>query len=99
MTEDRRISAELTACDFWNGLGHLPPHMHDAVIAYFVERQRPGDFLSAVLQNDLAGAIVRADEVNFARLREWARFLHNFTPPGSCGSRENFDAWLKGPAA
>lgn len=53
----------------------------------------PGDFLSAVIRNDLKGACFYADDVNRHRLFEIVRWWYN-EPPSACwGSVEKFEAW------
>jgi hypothetical protein len=72
----------------------VPAHMWDAVTGYYLHRYQPGSFLTALLSNDLMGAMGRADEENAARIKDWCTFLYNFTPAGSHGSPERVRAWL-----
>jgi hypothetical protein len=73
----------------------LPMHMRTGVQLYLEQGIEPGSFLRAVLENDLAGAARRADEVNRKFLFEWAEFLHNELPANSWGSPEIVDRWLE----
>ena len=73
----------------------IPDHMHKAIRAYVLDGRRPGDFLQAVLQNNLMDAVTRADDENLPALRAWAMLLYNFTPEACWGSAERVDAWVK----
>lgn len=78
-------------------LSAIPEHMHEAVIDW-VERGEPhpsqlGSFFRAVLTNDLAGAVSRADHMNGVCLREWALLLYNDIPRACWGSEEKLIAW------
>lgn len=88
MTRDR-IAADLEA-----GLHHIPPHLREGLRAYFLDRLPTGDFLRAVLENDFAGAVLRADPITERWLPSIAKFLHNDTPPRSHGSPAAVAAWL-----
>jgi hypothetical protein len=62
----------------------------------YVERGiLPGDFLTALLCNDLVEAFWRADDNNTAAMRDWAFFLRYEMPSGSWGSHDNVQAWCK----
>lgn len=78
-----------------SGGRHLVPvHMWGAVERYFLHGYQPGDFLTAVLSNDLMEAFARADDENSAAMRQWAQFLYNYAPRGSYRSPENVRAWM-----
>jgi len=71
----------------------LPGHMRESTRAY-IETGRPvGDFLTAVLQNNLMEAFRRADDKNRAAMPEWVCFLHNEAPADCYGSRQAVKAW------
>lgn len=54
-----------------------------------------GDFLRAVLENNLMEAFGRADIFNRGRIFEICQFIYNELPSNSHGSKEKVDAWLK----
>jgi hypothetical protein len=54
----------------------------------------PGGFLTAVLENDLAGAISRADVENYVNLKNIVMYVWNFLPHNAWGSREKVQAYL-----
>lgn len=61
---------------------------------YVVDRTHPGDFLMAVLCNDLREAFGRADTRNIDRMFNIVQFCYNVLPAGSWGSPEKVQAWL-----
>jgi hypothetical protein len=71
------------------------PYMTDGLKLYVERGILPGDFLIALLSNDLLEAFRRADDNNTAAMRDWAAFLHNQLPRGCQGSREDVQAWCK----
>ena len=73
----------------------IPDYMVDGIYNYVEHGIAPGDFLLAVLRNDLFGAVGSADRVNAKRLKEWAIFL-NWCVPSKCwGSTESITNWIK----
>jgi hypothetical protein len=73
----------------------IPEYMHHGIVAYILFGDRPGDFLSAVISNDLIGAIKGADAVNAGKLPEYVRFFYNDTPGECWGSEELMEEWIK----
>ena len=51
----------------------------------------PGNFLTALLSNDLLEALGFADLTNRACIYEWAMWIYNHWPAGAKGSREIVD--------
>lgn len=78
------------------GLETVPVHLRGGLKRYLADRVRPGHFLCALLCNDLADAVLRADPDSLAGLRDLLLFLHNWAPGPAHGSPEKFDAWLAG---
>lgn len=76
-----------------NGYDLLPQHMCDEMQRYIDHGIMPGSFLTAVLSNDLMGALGRADEINIHALPNYGRFLYNHAPCGCFGSAELVRAW------
>ena len=72
------------------------PALMRGLVGYLELRQEPGGFLRAVLENDLLTAVCKADSVSQEILLQLVRFVHNYFPHGSHGSKENVKAWLKG---
>ena len=77
----------------------IPQHMHGAITRYIVDGFPPGDFLEAVLCNDLKGAVERADAENLAALAQWVKWLYGEVPYVCWGSVENVRKWIEGKNA
>jgi hypothetical protein len=71
--------------------------MVEGLDRYINEHILPGDFLQAVIRNDLAQATGRADETNLRVLPAFVAFFYNEAPSGCWGSRQALQRWLKGP--
>lgn len=74
----------------------IPAHMHQGVRDYVFNRLEPGGFLTAVLENDLKGAVGRADNINRTHLAAWANFVVWALPSICHGSPEKVQAYLRG---
>jgi len=67
-----------------------------AGIMRFVEHGiKPGDFLTAVLENDLMEAMGRADEENRRDIFEICQFIHMDIPARCHGSPQQVYDWMK----
>jgi hypothetical protein len=77
---------------FWCG---IPERMRGGLARYLMHAIEPGQFLVAVLSNDLKGAVARGDDENQRLLPEYIRFLYNRTPSGASGSPEKVRDWLR----
>ncbi len=73
----------------------LPVHVRYGMKRYMEERKRPGDFLTAVIQNKLVDAFSKADDINVLRMHDFVTFLYWEAPSTSWGSEEVMDAWCK----
>lgn len=71
----------------------IPEHCREGLLRHFETGGLVGDFLTAVLSNDLMKAASKADDENRISLHRYARFLYNFAPPASYGSPEKVKAW------
>ena len=74
---------------------HIPSYMMEGLQRYIEDHVSPGKFLSAVIKNDLRGAIDMADDQNIQNLPAYVAFLYNHAPISCWGSEENFNKWLK----
>lgn len=62
----------------------------------YVNRGIPtGGFLYAVLTNDLFDAVVKADPMNRAALKDICTYVYNDLPQDCWGSRTNVAAWIE----
>jgi len=57
----------------------IPEKMRRAIIKYVVNRVEPGGFLRALICNDLAGAVLRADSEDLPLLRVYILWFYNTT--------------------
>lgn len=81
----------------WDELANwklVPEHLRPGLRAYAEHGQETGDFLSAVLRNDLAGAVFHADPVSLKALPEIVHFVNWHMPGGSYGDPESVKAWI-----
>lgn len=72
----------------------IPQHMHGHIVAYILHGRPTGDFLNALLSNDLRLAVAKGDEENRIALAQWVKFLHMEAPMRCWGSPENVAEWL-----
>lgn len=62
--------------------------------SYVQERIPVGNFLEAVLSNDLKGAVGTADNENLDALPAIVAYVRNHTPADCQGSPERYREWL-----
>ena len=74
---------------------YIPERMMPAIQRYIKDGEKPGDFLQAVICNDLFAAVGRADEENLTNLPAYIGYFYNEAPAGSWGSREKMEAWIE----
>jgi len=77
----------------------IPDYMQGGLIRYFNERIPTGDFLRAVLENDLMAAFMFADQTNKHSMHHYVMWLYNYAPgraSGIWGSPEAVSNWLNG---
>jgi len=73
----------------------LPDYMWPGVRHHVRSGHSTGHFLTAILSNDLAEVVNRADDKNMALLKTWVMFLYNVLPSGCWGSKAKVKAWRK----
>ena len=69
--------------------------MMRAIHDYVNHGLRPGDFLSAVIRNDLKEAVARADSENLRNLPAFVAYFYNEVPAICWGSSEAMDQWIE----
>lgn len=74
----------------------IPEHMRIPMVEYVQNRRKPGDFLTAVITNNLKNAIGYADETNLPLLKLYVWWFYNVAPANCQGSVEKMNAWLNG---
>jgi len=73
----------------------IPEHMHGPVRDYIEHGAPPGNFLEAILENNLTEAVGRADTENMRNIPALVAYLYNEAPAPCWGSPENVGAWLR----
>ena len=68
-------------------IGGMKRYIEDGIL--------PGDFLHALLTNDLKGTFAHADETNALFIREWVMWLYNECPSVAQGSVVAVNAWVE----
>ena len=69
-------------------------YMGVAMRDYMERGVPPGEFLTALLSNDLMQTFREADENNREVIFQWCRWLHNEAPPLAYGSPKNVRDWI-----
>lgn len=72
----------------------LPDALRYGAQQYIEAHHPPGDFLQAVICNNLTEALGRADDGNRARLFEIVQWWHNEAPAACWGSPERMRDWV-----
>jgi hypothetical protein len=81
--------------DEWRGYEGVPEHTRGALSRYRDKGYEPGSFLYSVLNNDLFGAVGRADAENSRAIKDICGWVYNRMPSTSWGSIDKIEAWIK----
>lgn len=73
----------------------IPPHMIVALKTYIFEGAHLGNFLTALLCNDLMETMGRADDTNIMVVPWYCGILYNYMPRIMRGDREAINAWIE----
>ena len=65
------------------------------VTRYIDSGIQPGDFLTAIICNDLKVAVDRADTENMGNLPAYVAYFTNHAPMNCWGSKANMTSWIK----
>lgn len=74
---------------------YVPERMMGAIRRYIEQGIPPGDFLTAVIDNNLCEAMGRADDENLENLLAFLAYFYNEAPGQCWGSPEKRLAWIK----
>lgn len=74
----------------------IPEHTLAALDRYVNHRLQPGGFLTAVLSNDLFGAVSKADSFNKLALTEICQYIYNEVPSNAWGTYDVVRNYLRG---
>jgi hypothetical protein len=72
----------------------IPTHMRYALLGYINEGNTVGDFLTAIICNDLKEAVGRADLTNMPLIHTYTSFMYNEAPAICWGSKADMDSWI-----
>ena len=74
---------------------HIRDQMMSGIRLYIDEGELPGNFLRAVICNDLRMAVGYADEGNLRNIPAFVDYFYNVAPKDCWGSEERMLAWIK----
>lgn len=74
----------------------LPGHFYGSLKLYLENGCQPGQFLTAVLSNDLAKAVAYADHEAMESLKRIVQFVYNAIPSPCWGTPDRVHAWIRG---
>ena len=73
----------------------IPDRILKSLHRYSTDHVPTGDFLRAVLSNDLFGAVRRADDESLKAIGEICKHVYNELPAECWGSREVVAKWIE----
>jgi len=73
----------------------LPEHIRGGAQRWIERGVDPGDFLTAVICNNLTESFGRADDINLHRMFDIVSFFYNEAPSECWGSKEKMEVWRK----
>lgn len=73
----------------------IPIQIKESLDAYVYEHRPTGGFLQAVLENDLFGAVARADFVNRGLIPDIVAYIYTELPSICWGSPKAVKDWLE----
>ena len=71
----------------------IPQRMWPGIVRWVVHGTRPGDFLWAVICNNLSRSCVYADDENLGLLQQYVSFFYNRAPGACWGSEQRAIDW------
>ncbi len=72
----------------------VPAHLIPGLVRYIVYGIPTGDFLRAVLSNDLFGAMEKADEESAGGMKQICTFLYSYAPSECRDSDYSVTKWI-----
>jgi hypothetical protein len=73
---------------------YIPERMMGGLDRYIRHGCPPGDFLTAVICNDLRAACEQADDENILNIPAYVAYLYNEAPAQCWGSRAKMESWV-----
>jgi hypothetical protein len=89
-----------TACAFCGyspriDYAKIPPLIQAGIDRYVNDGRPPGDFLTAVICNNLKEAVGRADQDSLAALHSIVAYFYNMVPSVCWGTKERMRDWME----
>jgi len=75
---------------------YIPERMMPGIDRYVNHKVRPGNFLQAIICNDLKLAYHYADDENYVNIPAYVDYFHWYVPGNCHGSRKAMLDWLEG---
>jgi len=72
---------------------YIPERMMGGIERWVLYGIKPGDFLTAVLSNDLLAACQQADDENLRNIPAYIAYLYDTVPAECWGSKDKMTAW------
>jgi hypothetical protein len=73
----------------------IPPAIKAAIDEHVLNGRTPGNFVQAVLENDLAAAVLKADQTNYLMLGAIVGYCFNTLPYSCWGTKQAVEYWQK----
>lgn len=73
---------------------YIPDRMMDGIERYIKYGVIPGDFLKAIICNDLKEAIGQADDENINNLPAYVGYFYNEAPADCWGNHKKMIVWV-----
>lgn len=73
----------------------IPDYMAGGIKRYIEDGIPPGDFLSAIITNDLRTAVFHADDYNIRNIPAYIFYFYNEVPSTCWGSVKSMSDWIK----
>ena len=72
---------------------YIPARMMDGITRYIEKGVPPGDFQTAIIENNLEAACGRADEENLRNIPAYVAYFYNNAPANCWGYKGAVEAW------
>lgn len=73
----------------------IPDCMEEGIKLYLERGIQPGDFLTAIICNDLKTAVMQADHNNILNLPAYVAYFYWEVPAVAWGSKKIMQQWMK----
>ena len=90
---DMPTKTSYTETVYVDGVGDVPRHLAEGLLAHALTGFPVAGFLTAVLSNDLVAALAKAKDLTLADLTRLGTMLYNNLPQECWGSTEAVLAW------